>query len=345
MEKCPTLFSLVGIEYPRSAVGIGCRDGSYFVFQATRDGKTEIWAIRERRGLPFSSSQPVRLTAGQMNSLAPMVSPNGKKLYVIGEQLRGELVRYDARSGEFVPYLSGISAEFVDFSRDGKWVTYVNFPDRILWRSRFDGTERLQLTSPPVQATMPRWSPDGKRIAYFDAAPGKPWEIYLISAEGGKPEPLLNEPRNQMDPNWSPDGNSVIFSYFPLFDRVPPEKLGVYMVDLKTRNVKKLRGSDGLWVPRWSNDGAHIVARSADSQSLMLFEFRHPDMVGIGQGRLRRACELVGGWPVCFLRAARRAACPLTRSDSGPKGARNRESEGFAPDRISRRDLDRPDTG
>jgi Tol biopolymer transport system component/DNA-binding winged helix-turn-helix (wHTH) protein len=258
---------------PSECCGSWTPDGSYFVFQATRDGKTEIWAIRESRGLPFSSSQPVRLTAGQMNSLAPMVSQNGKRLYVIGEQLRGELVRYDARSGEFVPCLAGISAEFADFSRDGKWVTYVAFPDRILWRSRIDGTERLQLTAPPVQATMPRWSPDGKRIAYFDAAPGKPWEIYLISAEGGKPEPLLNEPRNQMDPNWSPDGNSVIFSYFPLFDRVAPEKLGVYMVDLKTRNVRKLPGSDGLWVPRWSSDGSHIVARSADSQSLMLFEF------------------------------------------------------------------------
>jgi Tol biopolymer transport system component/DNA-binding winged helix-turn-helix (wHTH) protein len=258
---------------PSECCGSWTPDGGYFVFQATRDGKTEIWSIRERRELPFSSSQPVRLTAGQMNSLAPMVSPNGKKLYVIGEQLRGELVHYSPNSREFVPYLSGISAEFFDFSRDRKWVTYVSFPDRILWRSRIDGSGRLQLTAPPVQATMPRWSPDGKRIAYFDASPGKPWKIDLISAEGGEPEPLLNEPRNQMDPNWSPDGNSVIFSYFPLFDRVPPEKLGVYIVDLKTRNVKKLPGSDGLWVPRWSSDGSHIVARSADSQALMLFDF------------------------------------------------------------------------
>ncbi len=258
---------------PSECCGSWTPDGNYFLFQATRDGKTEIWAIHERRGLAIYSSRPVRLTAGQMNSLAPTVSLNGKKLYVIGEQLRGEMVHYDARSGEFVPYLSGISAEFVDFSRDRKWVTYVSFPDRILWRSRIDGTERLQLTAPPVQATMPRWSPDARRIAYFDAAPGNPWRIYLISADGGRPEPLLTEPRNQMDPNWSPDGNSVIFSYFPIFDRVPPEKLGIYMVDLKTRNVRKLPGSDGLWVPRWSPDGSHIVARSADSQALMLFDF------------------------------------------------------------------------
>jgi Tol biopolymer transport system component/DNA-binding winged helix-turn-helix (wHTH) protein len=258
---------------PSECCGSWTPSGNYFVFQATHDGRTEIWAIRERRGLPFSSSQPVRLTAGQMNSLAPMVSQNEKKLYVIGEKLRGELVRYDARSGEFVPCLAGISAEFVDFSKDRKWVTYVSFPDRILWRSRIDGTDRLQLTAPPVQATMPRWSPDGKRVAYFDAAPGKPWKVYLISAEGGEPEPLLNEPRNQMDPNWSLDGNSLVFSYFPIFDGVPPEKLGIYMIDLKTRNVKKLPGSDGMWAPRWSSDGSHLVARPADSQSLMLFDF------------------------------------------------------------------------
>jgi Tol biopolymer transport system component/DNA-binding winged helix-turn-helix (wHTH) protein len=248
-------------------------DGKYFLFQATRDGKTEIWAVREKRGLALAPSQPVRLTAGQMNSSAPMVSPNGKKLYVIGEQLRGELVHYDSKSREFVPYLSGISAEFVDISRDGKWVTYVTFPDRILWRSRVDGSERLQLTASPVQATMPRWSPDGNQIAYHDTSPGTPGRIFLISSKGGKPEPLLNEPRNQMDPNWSPAGDSVVFSYFPLFDRVSPEKLGIYMVDLKTRGVKKLPGSGGLWVPRWSSDGSHIVARSADSKSLMLFDF------------------------------------------------------------------------
>ncbi len=259
---------------PSECCGNWTPDGKYFVFQSSRNGKTEIWALKEKQGLlSRSSAEPVQLTAGQINSLAPAVSSDGTKLYVIGQQLRGELARHDSKAGEFVPYLSGISAEFVDFSRDGKWVTYVAFPSHSLWRSRVDGTERLQLTLPPVQATVPRWSPDGKRIAFFDTAPGKPWRIYLISADGGTPEPLLNEQRNEMDPNWSPDGNSLIFSYFPIFEKAPAEKLGVFEVDLRTRNMKKLPGSDGLWVPRWSLDGRYVVARSLDSQALMLFDF------------------------------------------------------------------------
>jgi len=258
---------------PAECCGDWTPDGKYFIFQATREGKTEIWGIREKKGFFLRGpGEPVQLTAGQMNSLAPVVSSDGRKLYIIAQQLRGELARYDSNANEFVPYLSGMSAEFVDFSRDGKWVTYVSFPDHSLWRSKVDGSERLKLTLPPVQATVPRWSPDSEQIAFFDAAPGKPWKIYLISAQGGTPEPVLDEQRNEMDPNWSPDGNSLMFSYFPIFERVAPEKLGVYVVELKSRKVKKLPGSEGLWAPRWSPDGRYVVARSLDPQTLMLFD-------------------------------------------------------------------------
>jgi len=216
----------------------------------------------------------VQLTSGQMNSLSPVVSSDGKKLYVIGQQLRGELVSYDPGSKQFVPYLSGISAEFIDFSRDGKWVAYVAFPERTLWRSKVDGSERLQLTVPPAQATMPRWSPDGRRIAFFDAAPGKPWTIYLVPSDSGAPQQVLDEQHNEMDPNWSPDGHSLLFSYFPIFETEAPDTLGVYTVDLKTRISTRLPGSKGFWAPRWSKDGRYVVARSLNSEALMLFDFK-----------------------------------------------------------------------
>ena len=62
---------------------------------------------------------------------------------------------HDSKAGEFVSYLSGISAEFVDFSKDRQWVAYVTFPEQTLWRSRIDGSERLQPTSNPVRAGFP----------------------------------------------------------------------------------------------------------------------------------------------------------------------------------------------
>jgi Tol biopolymer transport system component len=139
---------------------------------------------------------------------------DGKRLFVVGEQSRGELMRYDSASRQFVTFLSGISAEGLDFSRDGKWVAYVTFPDGVLWRSRADGSERLQLTNSPRNAALPRWSPDGKHIAFSGLTPGKNWNIFLISADGGSPEKLTPSENSELDPNWSADGQSLVFGEF-----------------------------------------------------------------------------------------------------------------------------------
>lgn len=110
---------------------------------------------------------------------------------MVGSQPRGELSRYDAKSGQFVPYLSGISANGVDFSRDGQWVTYVATPEGTLWRNKVDGSERLRLTFPPLAAWLPRWSPDGEQIAFQALTPQKGWNMCLVSREGGSIQQLM----------------------------------------------------------------------------------------------------------------------------------------------------------
>src|SRR5207253_1428845 len=120
-------------------------------------------------------------TAGPLDFHMPVASADGHKIYTIGVQLRGELVRYDAKARQFQPVLSGIWAEQLDFSRDGRWAAYVVYPEGSLWRSKLDGSERLQLTFPPMQVVTPRWSPDGKRIVFSAATPGKPNNIYSVA--------------------------------------------------------------------------------------------------------------------------------------------------------------------
>jgi Tol biopolymer transport system component len=58
---------------------------------------------------------------------------------------------------------------------------------------------------------LPRWSPDGKQIAFVGAMPGERFKAYVISAEGGSAEPIPSQESVQADPTWSPDGNSIIF--------------------------------------------------------------------------------------------------------------------------------------
>ncbi len=197
-------------------------DGKYFVFQSTHNRRTDIWAVREKGGLLRKvSREPVQLTAGPMNFSAPVASKDGKRLFLIGEQPLSELVHYDSKSRQFVPYMSGISAEGVSFSRDGQWAAYVAYLEGSLWRSKVDGSQRLQLTFPPMQAFQPRWSPDGKSIAFMAAAPGKPWKICLISAEGGNPQQLTTGEHNDADPYWSPDGNLLVFGTLPWLEPGP----------------------------------------------------------------------------------------------------------------------------
>src|SRR5262249_122905 len=134
-------------------------DGRYFVFQSTRNWTTNIWAMREQAGFfRRASSEPVQLTVGPLNYYAPVPSQDGKKLFVVGEQQRGELARYDMKTQQWASYLPGISAEHLDFSRDGARVVYVTYPEGNLWQSKVDGSERLQLTGPSMRSGLPRWS-------------------------------------------------------------------------------------------------------------------------------------------------------------------------------------------
>jgi len=195
-------------------------------------------------------------------------------LFVIGEQPRAELQRFDSKLKQFVPYLGGISAGEVDFSSDQQWIAYKAYPDNTLWRSRVDGSEKLQLSSPPMNTSMPRWSPDGKQIVFVGASPGTASKLFLVSSEGGSPEELFPaDKKNEDDPQWSPDGNFLLFAYYPQFGAGDPSKYGIQKVDLRTRQLSAIPGSVGMTAPRWSLDGRVLTALTADQRKLMLFNF------------------------------------------------------------------------
>ncbi|HZQ22452.1 MAG TPA: winged helix-turn-helix domain-containing protein [Terriglobales bacterium] len=257
---------------PSECCGDWTPDGRYFVFQSRDSAGRNIWAVADRPRL-FQKQTPVRLTMGPLEWLGAVPSKDGHKLFAVGAQYRGELVRYDATAEQYVPYLSGMSATDLDFSRDGKWVTYVTIPNGVLRRSHVDGSERLELTNRSGRATLPRWSPDGKWIAFDWQSAGKPWSLRLISSDGGTPRELFHENLNQVDPTWSNDGNFIAFGRVDM--GVASDDLAIFVLNLKTGTARLVPGSKGWFSPRWSPDGRYIAAIKGDYSKLGLFDVKN----------------------------------------------------------------------
>lgn len=243
-------------------------NGNYFVFQS----QGQIWAARYAGGFFHRvDRQPVPITAGAVSYIYPVPSKDGKTLFAVAGFRRGELERYDAKSKVFDPFLGGISAQDVSFSRDGQWVAYVDYPGGILWRSKLDGSDKLQLSSPPVYAMLPEWSPDGSNIVFYSRlGQGKLSRIYEVPATGGAPQELMpSQSGNQSNASWSPDGNRLAFSGLANAGRA-----AIQVLDIKARQITTLPDSSGLFSPRWSPEGRYLIALPSDSSGLRLFDFK-----------------------------------------------------------------------
>lgn len=234
-------------EFRSSSSGIWNKATKTFFFEAiSEEDRSDIWAILpRRRWLPWEAQTPVRLTSGPLSFSAPAVNPdNSRQLYVLGTSPRVELVRFDSSTGRFLPYLGGISAEGVDYSRDGQWVAYTAYPGGALWRCRVDGTERRQLTFPPLRAFLPRWSPDGSSIAFVDIS-RKPWTIRLISNAGTGLRQISPAGEGASDPTWSPNGDRLAFGGVDLTHSDDPSKFAIHVLEVASGRITTLAGSAG----------------------------------------------------------------------------------------------------
>jgi DNA-binding winged helix-turn-helix (wHTH) protein/Tol biopolymer transport system component len=264
-------------------------DGDFFLFVSGSIGSLnrfpnnnrggQLWAIDERRGrLRPPIAEPIQLTSGPMVWGPAVSARDGHRIFARGMSFRGELVRHDKRSNHFDPYLGGISAEMVAFSRDGTYVAYVTFPDGILWRANRDGTGLLQLTKPPFYPRDVRWSPDGSQIVFTDNSQNGLDAIYVVSSQGGTPVRFIPEESGpHADLTWSPDGKKVVYSTIPWLSvgNYSVAKTEVRILELATRRATNLpHRPEGFWSPRWSPDGRYIAGMPSTTDNLSIFDLK-----------------------------------------------------------------------
>jgi len=245
-------------------------NGRFYLFQARVESTFQIWAQQDRHSsLSPIPNPPFSVVAGAVSYRGPVVSKDGRNLFVRAEALKGELALYDSKLGKFVSVLPSISARTLAFSSDKQWIAYTSLADNNLWRCRADGTECLRLTQDFKNTVMPSWSPDGRTVAFMGLGFSGRWGIFAIPANGGPIRPLTRDDQAKGYPAWSPDGQRIAFS------DVPPvsEPQGIYVLDLRSQLISLLPESKSYFLPRWSPDGRSILAQHSADRLLYQFEF------------------------------------------------------------------------
>ncbi len=241
----------------------------YIVYQSGNDSHSDIWLLPVHTGLFRRPGKPIRLTNGPLPYSQPIPSRDGKQIFVLGTKQRGQLVRYDMRSHEFVPFLAGISVSDPTFSRDGKWVAYLSYPEHTVWRSRSDGTERLQLTFAPMDARFPAISPDGTKVAFHTVKN----ELFVVDMQGDQPRKVAD---NAFFASWSPDGNY-------LFSKASLVPFGSQITDLRTGKSSVVPSSEGTSGGYWLSPST-VMVRNATGTKFEIFNLKTQqwtDMPGI----------------------------------------------------------------
>jgi Tol biopolymer transport system component/predicted Ser/Thr protein kinase len=242
-------------------------DGQHLYFSSVRGGSMNLWrvAIDEESGQ--LQGEPTPVTTGASASRGHLsFSKDGSQIAYVERLDRSNLHRVDFDSingkvdGVPVPITRGSRISLLPApSPDGEWVAFASWgKQEDIFLIRPDGSGLRQLTDDVNKDRQPRWSPDGKRIAFYSDRSGS-YEIWTINRDGSELQQITDDPNAAVLYGvWSPDGlRMATFDYDAnvtyIFDPNRPWK------DQTPDKLPPMEGSYRFGVQDWSPDGKWLA--------------------------------------------------------------------------------------
>jgi len=226
-------------------------------FVSNRTGKKEIYTA------DYDGANVKQLTNDGNISVAPALSPDGKKLAYTGYQsgyadiylidlttgARNRIVKFPGTNSgaAFSPDGGRIACSV---SRDGN-------PELYVMGSNGSGPRRLTKTR--GGESSPSWSPDGREIVYSSDEGGSSPRLFRISSGGGAGRAISTGFGYSTEPSWSPDGHKIAFS----------GRSGGFVVaitDLRSGGNRTLGSGED---PVWGANSRHLIFSSGSSLMLL----------------------------------------------------------------------------
>jgi dipeptidyl aminopeptidase/acylaminoacyl peptidase len=173
---------------------------------------------------------------------------------------------------------------------DGAWVAYTvssadsveDKPHTAVWMTSWDGARTLRLTSAKQGETAPRWSPDGRWLAFLSSREDEHTQLWLLDRSGGEGRKLSSLAADVDDYVWAPDGKRlalVVEDADTVKPKTPPpividrfqfkqdeagylgkQRRHLYVLDVATGNATMLTPGDyDEFLPAWSPDGRALA--------------------------------------------------------------------------------------
>ena len=273
-----------GLRPVSQSAGQWTADGRYFLLSGCENYDCNLWGIREAWSwFRRSHHDPVQLTHGPDSLHVSIPTQTGSRVFAFSFRSHRELQKIAPQSHHDETSILNANADAASVSPDGRLALYTDRPDGSLWRSTLDGAQMLRLTKPPLVASSPRWSRDGRQILFAGVRPGYLRQIYFLSADGGSLRAVLPEGREASDADWSPDGTQIVVS---MREQKTQPKFGIYLFKSSTGEWTLLPNSRGLIEPRWSPNGRYIAALDETSHRLVLYDFQSEKWTEVAEGGL-----------------------------------------------------------
>jgi Tol biopolymer transport system component/DNA-binding winged helix-turn-helix (wHTH) protein len=199
-------------------------DSQNIVFRSSRGGLSGVWRISASGGtVERETVYPQVGTLSADGRRLVYLTNQGATSYFPITGMPTTIMRADlsAAGGHVIGLKDVITSDSLNdcpqLSPDETQIVFASNPANSagfgeeIWKSNIDGSDAMQMTPAEQHGGTPRWSPDGKAIA-FDAHPGSHPQIFIMDSDGRNQRMLIGDDADNATPSWSHDGRFLYYA-------------------------------------------------------------------------------------------------------------------------------------